>query len=66
MDGLLSALVTLPVWAACQMAGYKLNFRSNLHMGTAVALCGGLVFLLTRVAVSLGLRLLVVFGFRSA
>ena len=44
LQGMISALATLPVAFPLEYWGHKLDFRSNWQMGAAVGLCAGLIF----------------------
>lgn len=44
LQGMVSALATMPVAFPLEYAGHKLNFRSNLQMAAAILCCGALVF----------------------
>ncbi|MEO6002764.1 MAG: hypothetical protein ABIZ04_06785 [Opitutus sp.] len=44
LQGMISALATLPVAFPLEYLDHKINFRSNLQMGAAILVCGGLVF----------------------
>ena len=44
LQGMMSAIVTLPMWFPFEYMGHKLDYRSNWQMGLAIALCGALIF----------------------
>lgn len=52
LQGMLSALVTLPVAFPLEYFGRKINFRSDVEMGAAILICGALLFGLTFGAVA--------------
>lgn len=54
IQGMISCLATLPVAFPLEYAGHKIDFRSNGQMGTAIALCAGLVFAFSFGVISLG------------
>lgn len=43
LQGMLSALVTLPVAFPLEYLGHKLDYKSNLQMAAAITVCGILV-----------------------
>ena len=57
LQGMLSALVTLPVAFPLEYLGHKLNYKSNLQMAAAIAVCGTLVLVIIWGTLSLGAAL---------
>ena len=44
LQGMMSLIMTLPVTALMEYLGHKIDFRSNRQMGTAILLCGAILF----------------------
>ena len=46
LNGMISFLATLPVSAACEVAGMKLDFRRNADMTFAILSCAVMIYFL--------------------
>jgi hypothetical protein len=46
LSGMGSLIITLPVSAPMEILGAKLDYRSNVQMAFAIAVCAGLVYLM--------------------
>ena len=57
LQGMMSALVTLPVAFPLEYFGHKLDCKSNLQMAAAMATCGILVLVIIWGTLSLGAAL---------
>lgn len=44
LQGLLSAIVTMPVSFPLEYLGHKMDYKSNWQIGGAIMVCGALVF----------------------
>ena len=44
LQGMMCSIVTAPIAFSLEYLGHKLNYRSNLQMGSAILGCGVLVF----------------------
>jgi len=53
LQGLVSAIVTMPVSFPLEYLDHKLDYRNNWQMGAAILVCGAIVFALAYGAMSL-------------
>ena len=58
LQGMISAIATLPVAFPLEYLGHKINFRSNVQMAAAILVCGGLVFSVVFGVINLGAYLI--------